>query len=325
MYPPKPSTTAGVRSFLSALALLALAGCSGKKAVAFQGYVEGEFVYVAAAEAGRLDRLMVTRGQQVASGDPLFVLESAHEAGAVRQARQQWTAAQAQLGDLLTGKRPPELEVLRAQLAQAVTKAGNSAATRVRNEAQGAVGGIPMATLDDSRADAEADAGHVRELRGQVAVAMLPARGEQIRAQTATVAAARAFLDQASWTLGQKAVAAAANALVFDTIYREGEWVPAGSPIVRMLPPENVKVRFFVPETLLGALTIGRGVSLHRDGAAADVPAKVTYVSAEAEYTPPVIYSNETRSKLVFMIEARPDPAQAPNLHPGQPVVVTLR
>jgi HlyD family secretion protein len=309
----------------AAVAVLALAGCSARKAVTCQGYVEGEFVYVAAAEAGRLDRLLVARGQQVSAGAPLFALESAREAGAVRQAQQQLNTAQAQLGDLRTGKRPPELDVVRAQLAQAETRAGNSAATRVRDEAQGAAGGIAMAALDDSRAAAEADAGHVRELRGQVAVAELPAREEQIRAQAATVAAARAFLDQAAWTLGQKAVAASAAGLVFDTIYREGEWVPAGAPVVRMLPPANVKVRFFVPEPLLGGLWVGRPVSLRCDGAPAEVPARVTYIATEAEYTPPVIYSNETRSKLVFMIEARPDPAQAPGLHPGQPVVVTLR
>jgi HlyD family secretion protein len=91
-----------------------------------------------------------------------------------------------------------------------------------------------------------------------------------------------------------------------------------------MLPPANVKVRFFVPEPLLGTLWVGRTVVLRCDGAASAVPAKVTYISAESEYTPPVIYSNETRSKLVYLIEARPDPAQARNLHPGQPVVVAL-
>ena len=325
MFHPNAPAAAGVRFFAASLALVALAGCSDKKPVTWQGYVEGEFVYVAAAEAGRLDRLQVARGQQVAAGSPLFNLESAREAGAVRQARQQLTAAEAQLGDLLTGKRPPELEVLRAQLAQAEIRAGNSAATRARDEVQKSVGGLAQAALEDSRAAAEADAGHVRELRGQVTVAGLPARAEQIRAQTATVAAARAMLDQASWTLDQKAVAARATGLVYDTIYREGEWVPAGSPIVRMLPPENVKVRFFVPETRLGGLSVGQAVGLRCDGARAEVPAKVSYISSEAEFTPPVIYSNETRSKLVFMIEARPDPAMAHNLHPGQPVVVALR
>jgi HlyD family secretion protein len=108
-------------------------------------------------------------------------------------------------------------------------------------------------------------------------------------------------------------------------MYREGEWVPAGSPVLRMLPPENVKVRFFVPQTLVGALAIGQNVVLHCDGCTANVPAKITFISPEAEYTPPIIYSNETRSKLVFMIEARPAPDKAVGLHPGQPVEVRLQ
>ena len=325
MRPPETLARTAAPFAAAVLSVLALAGCSGKQPVTYQGYVEGEFVYVAAAEAGRLDRLLVARGQQVAAGTPLFALESARETGAVRQAQQQLNAAQAQLGDLLTGKRPPELEVMRAQLAQGETKAGNSMATRVRNEAQAAAGGIATAALDDSRAEAEADAGQVREVRGQIAVAGLPARAEQIRAQAANRAAAKAFLDQATWSLGQKTVAASAAGLVFDTIYREGEWVPAGAPIVRMLPPANVKVRFFVPEPLLGGLWIGQQVALRCDGAAAPVPARVSYISTESEYTPPVIYSQESREKLVFMVEARFDPSVASKLRPGQPVDVEFR
>ena len=83
--------------------------------------------------------------------------------------------------------------------------------------------------------------------------------------------------------------------------------MPAGSPVVQMLPPQNVKVRFFVPETIVGATRRpAANVTIHCDGCAADVSAKITYVSSEAEYTPPVIYSNESRAKLVFMVEAHP-------------------
>jgi len=91
-----------------------------------------------------------------------------------------------------------------------------------------------------------------------------------------------------------------------------------------MLPPENIKVRFFVPERVLGTLSVGRRVSLHCDGCAAELPATVTYVSSQAEYTPPVIYSNETRGKLVYMIEAHPAPQDGAKLHPGQPLEVVL-
>ena len=306
-------------------ALLALAGCSGKTPPGYQGYVEGEFVHASSSEAGRLVRLSVTRGQRVQAGTPLFALESINEAAAQRQARQQLSAAEARLKDLRTGKRPQELDVVRAQLAQAVAEEKKSAADLVRDEAQLKAGGISNARLDETRARAESDAARTRELRSQLDVAGLSAREDQIKAQAANVAAARAALEQAEWKLNQKAVAASGAGVVFDLMYREGEWVQAGSPVVRLLPPENIKVRFFVPETHLGTLTIGKIVLLRCDGCPAEIPAKVTYISTESEYTPPVIYSNETRSKLVYMIEARPSADNALVLHPGQPVEVTPR
>jgi HlyD family secretion protein len=269
--------------------------------------------------------LSVTRGQRVRAGTPLFALESINEAAAQRQARQQLSAEEARLKDLRTGKRPQELDVVRAQLAQAVAEEKKSAADLVRDEAQFKAGGISSARLDETRARAAADAARTRELGSQLDVAGLSAREDQIKAQAANVAAARAALEQAEWKLNQKAVAASGAGVVFDLMYREGEWVQAGSPVVRLLPPENIKVRFFVPETHLGTLTIGKIVLLRCDGCPAEIPAKVTYISTESEYTPPVIYSNETRSKLVYMIEARPSADNALVLHPGQPVEVTPR
>ena len=302
-----------------------MTGCSGKQSPGYQGYVEGEFVHVSSSVAGRLDRLLVTRGQRIPAGTPLFALESINEAAAQRQARQQLSAAEAQLKDLRTGKRPQELDVIRAQLAQAVAEEKKSAADLVRDEAQYKAGGISGARLDETRARAESDAARIRELRSQLDVAGLSAREEQINVQTANAAAARAALEQAEWKLYQKAVAASGSGLVFDILYREGEWVQAGSPVVRLLPPENIKVRFFVPETVVGSLPIGKDVVLHCDGCPAAIPAKVTYISTESEYTPPIIYSNETRSKLVYMVEARPSADKAPDLHPGQPVEVRMR
>ena len=307
-----------------AAGLLALTGCAEKRETSYQGYVEGEFVYVAASEAGRLDRLLVARGDPVTSGKQLFQLEAENEAAARRQAEHQLGAAEAQLDDLRVGKRPLELAVIREQLAQASAEEKRAAANRVRDEAQFQAGGISVAQLDASRAAAESLTARVRELERQLDVAALPAREDQVRAQGAAVAAARAALDQAEWRLGQKTVSAAVAGRVYDTLYRVGEWVPAGRPVVRLLPPENVKIRFFVPEPVVGALSVGREIALRCDGCPSAVRAAVSYISAESEYTPPIIYSNETRSKLVYMIEARPSVGDAAKLHPGQPVEVFL-
>lgn len=316
------------RTALSAgcvLALAALAGCSHHDAPSYQGYVEGEFVYLSSSQAGTLAQLAVTRGQTVDSGVLMFTLESGSETAALNQARQQLASARAQLRDIQTGKRPVEIDVTKAQLAQATANARKAALQLTRDEAQYTAGGIPKAQLDDSRANAESSAAQVRELSYQIDVARLPGRQQQITAQSAQVEAAQAAVAQAQWKLDQKHVTAPARGRVYDTLFRIGEWVPAGSPVVQMLPPHNIKVRFFVPEAVVGALRPGRSLTIHCDGCAADVAAQITYVSNEAEFTPPVIYSNERRSKLVYMVEAHPAVGDADRLRPGQPVAVTLQ
>ncbi|MEM4988163.1 HlyD family efflux transporter periplasmic adaptor subunit [Collimonas sp. H4R21] len=309
---------------LAALGYLALAACTPNNDNDWQGYVEGEYVYVASSQAGRLDRLSVQRGQQAAAGAPLFMLESGDEIAAQRQAQRQLNAAEAQLADIKSGKRPQEQEVTRAQLAQAQAAASKAALQLSRDQLQFQAGGIAKQQLDDSRAAAETAAAQVRQWQSQLAVDRLPNREAQVRAQQAQVAAAQAVLEQADWKLAQKAVTATRSGLVFDTMYREGEWVAAGNPVLRMLPPENVKIRFFVPETVLGRLKVNQAVTLSCDGCQPNVAAHISYISTESEYNPPIIYSNQSRAKLVYMIEARPAPADAPKLHPGQPLEVRL-
>ncbi|MBB5189310.1 HlyD family secretion protein [Silvimonas terrae] len=309
---------------LSPVLTLLLTACGEPASNAWQGYVEGEYVYVATSQAGRLDQLSVQRGQQVREGQPLFALEAQNEAAAQRQAQQQLRAALAQLADMRSGKRPPEISVTRAQLAAAQITAHNAQTQLDRDEIQFAAGGVSRQQLDDSRTSAQSAAAQVTQLKNQLQVDALPGREQQINAQAAQVAAARATLEQASWKLDQKTVDATRSGLVFDTLYQPGEWVAAGNPVVRMLPPENIKVRFFVPEAEVGHLKTGQAVTIHCDGCEADIAARITFISSEVEYTPPVIYSNENRNKLVFLIEAHPNAKKAPALHPGQPVEVRL-
>ena len=299
--------------------------CSGETPSTYQGYVEGEYVHVASPVGGRLERLLVQRGQTVEAKARLFELEADQETAAKRQADEQLKASQAQLADLRVGRRNPELDVAKAQLAQAIAAEQQAAQQLKRDEAQFEVGGIPRAQLEDSRANHAIKAARVRELQGQLDVSRLPARQDQIRAQDAQVAAARAAASQSDWRLDQKQVSAAQGGLIVDTLYREGEWVPPGSPVVRMLPPQNVKLRFFVPQPVIGGLKPGRNLVVRCDGCEGEVPATVSYIAAEPEFTPPVIYSNETRAKLVFMVEARPSVENAVRLRPGQPVTVTLK
>ena len=254
-----------------------------------------------------------------------LALTSEPEAAAARQAKQMLQVSEARLADLQTGKRPPEIDVTRAQLMQAMAEKKKSADILKSYESQYEAGGVSLTDLISARAAVETNTALVRQIESELVVAALPARDQQIKAQTEQVAADRAALEQALWKLQQKEIASPRDGLVFDTLYREGEWVAAGNPVVQVLPPENLEVRFFVPEPLVGKLKLGQGVTVHCDGCSSEVPATITFISTQVEYTPPVIYSNENRSKLVFMVIAKPPVEKAAALHPGQPLEVTLQ
>lgn len=311
-----------MRLRIASVALIALVACTRDTPTTYQGYVEGEFVHIGSGVGGRLEKLLVSRGQTVEAGAPLFDLESAQETAAVTHADEALNAAKAQLADLGTGRRDAELDVVRAQLEQATAAEQQSALQLARDTAQLEAGGISRAQLEASRAKHDVDVARVRELRSQLGVADLPARPEQIRAQASQVAAARAAIDEARSRLDQKHVSTAQAGTVVDTMFRVGEWVPPNTAVVRLLPAANVKVRFFVPETSLALFPVGRKLTIRCDGCANAIEAAVSFVSTEPEFTPPVIYSNESRAKLVFMIEARAAEGTAAALRPGQPVEV---
>lgn len=311
------------RSFLMVAAIAAAcAACAKEGPTTYQGYVEGEFVHIGAGPGGRLEHLFVQRGQTIDADTPLFQLEASLESASVRQADETAAAARAQLADLKTGKRSAEIEVIRAQRDQAVIAERLSASQLERDTAQFDAGGIARAQLDKARTQHDVDAARVRELTGQLAVAEQSARPEQIRAQASQIAAADAARDQTQSRLDEKRLTAKQAGLIVDTLFREGEWVPPGAPVVRLLPPANVKIRFFIPQPSLSLFPLGTNVAIQCDGCPTGMTAAVSYIATEPEFTPPIIYSNDTRAKLVFMIEARPSDDAGRALRPGQPVTV---
>jgi len=309
--------------FAAAAALLA--GCSQNSTGSFQGYIEGEYVYVAAPLAGALTHLAVARGDAVKAGQLLFELERQSETAALAQAEKNLAQAQSQLDDLVKGKRPTEIASLTAQLARAQADLKLSAAQLARREQLGDSAVVSKEELDQARAQKDASQAQVNQLTADLATAKLGGRDDAIRAAQAAVESQRAARDKAQWAFDQKQQFAPVAAQVHDTLYRQGEFVAAGNPVVALLPPENLKVRFFVPQEKLPVVKIGGSVSVKPDGAAHPFTATVNYIATQAEYTPPVIYSRETRANLVFMIEAKFSPADAAELRPGQPVDVGVK
>ena len=303
---------------------LLLAACSAGEAP-LQGYAEGEYVRVAGPIAGTLVTLSVARGAPVQPGSPLFTLEAENEGAARREAEERVQTAEARLANLRKGRRPTELDTARAQLAQAEAAFRLSTAELARAEDLVKRNFQSRQSLDEARAANERDRARVSELKAALATAELPSRPDEIRAAEAEANAARQSLAQADWRLRQKKAVSSVAGTVTETLYVAGEWVNAGSPVVAILPPENVKARFFVPETKLGAVRLGQAVQLRCDGCAAPIEARVTYIAPQAEFTPPVIFSKDSRAKLVFLVEARPSPGDSAKLRPGQPLDVTLQ
>jgi HlyD family secretion protein len=315
-----------MRRLLSLLILVALAGCEKPATDALQGYVEGEFALVASSYAGQLQKLYVRRGDRVEAGKALFALEQENERAQRLEAEEQLKNSQARLANLQLAKRAPEIATVQAQLEQA-RAARALAKTQLAQQDKLFKGGFTsQVALDQARTTYEQSVGRVAEMEAQLRTARLPlGRDEERQGAEREVKAAQANLAQAAWRLEQKSVAAPVSALVQDTFFVEGEWVPAGRPVASLLPPGNVKVRFYVPETILGSIQTGREVVIGCDGCPQPIPAKVSYISSQAEYTPPVLYTREQRQKLMYLIEARPDPALAGGLRPGQPVDIRLK
>lgn len=138
----------------------------------------------------------------------------------------------------------------------------------------------------------------------------------------AAMRTSQARINSARTRLDRRRVASPASGTVQEVYFRVGEMVQSGQPIVSILPPGNIRVRFFVPQSEVPRIKLGEIIQIKCDGCPADLTAKVNFISTEAEFTPPVIYSKEERARLVFRIEALP--VQPDKLRVGQPVSAVL-
>lgn len=304
------------------LPLALLSACSEPAETSFPGYAEGEYVRVGAPLAGTLARLHLRAGDTVAAGAPAYVLEQASETAARQEALSRVGRAEAVLADLRKGARSDELATIAAELKAAEAARALSRANLERDRKLVSDQFISRARLDQSNAALAADQARVEQAAARLRTAQSGARSDQVAAATREVEAARAQLAQAQWRVDQKAQVAPVAGMVTEVAFRVGEFVPAGASVLTVLPPANVKARFFIPEKRLGQLRMGQAATISCDGCPAPIAARISFISPQAEYTSPLIYSKENRAALVFMIEATPTPGQAAVLHPGQPLTV---
>lgn len=311
-------------SFPALLAVLALAACDDSVgATTIQGYAEGEFVAIASTAGGRVIERPVVRGSVVKAGDLLFTLDATEATAARDRAAAQLAQAQADLADSLKGSRPEELAVIDAQIAEAQSALDLARIELARTQRLTATQVASRQGLDSARATVTQAVARLDALKAQRDTAMLGARDDRVLAARATVTAATAALADAEWQLSERRVSAPVAGIISETVRDPGEVVAAGAPVLTLLPQDGVKVRFFLPQTLLPQVKPGDTVRLACDGCAGDLAARITYVAPREEFTPPVVYTVSNRQTFVYLVEARQS-AGSTSLRPGQPLDVTL-
>lgn len=318
------------RPAIAALAVLLLAGGAGvwfmmrpqEIDVGFQGYVEGYLVFMSPEDSGRIERLAVDSADRVTQGQLLFELEASMQAAQRNEAEARLHQANAQLADLQAAlQRPEQIAILKAQEERAKAQLTLSQAELDRQRILFERGIAAKAQFDQARTAFERDRAAVEEAQRQIAAGQIAGRAAEIRAAEASVQAAEAALRQAETRLARRRVVAPDAAQVQDVYFRAGETVSAGQPVLALLPPENRRIRFYVPEPRLSTLALGTLVGFSCDSCPAGLQARISFIAREAEFTPPVIFSEEERAKLVFRIEARL--LDGYDLPIGLPVTVT--
>ncbi|MGD0141652.1 MAG: HlyD family efflux transporter periplasmic adaptor subunit [Rhizomicrobium sp.] len=267
---------------LSLIFLLLLAACGDHKPPAWLGYGEGDYSLIGAPQPGWVTHLAVQRGQPVKRGDFLFSLDNTHETAVRDQAAANLAQAKAELAQEQANNAYTQTE-LKRQTGLANARAG-----------------VPS-TFDSTLAAFRESQAHIDQLEGQI---------RQMEGA----------LTDAQYQLSQRHIVSQVDGQVQDIYFFQGEYAPASTPVVSVLPPANVFVRFFVPESEFAHVKLGQNVAISCDGCAANLTAKITFIAQQEEFTPPVIFSLDSRQKLVFKLEAR-----APGglkLNPGEPVEV---
>ena len=276
------------------------------------GYIEGESLFLAAPVAGTVSLIRAEEGQRVAAGAQLFAIDPATLSAEGEQARAQILEAQTQIASARANAQQAEAEAAAAAADVDKARRDLNRLLSVRRDDAAAVAGTDIDAAQAALREAQARLRAAREAA--------QARRAQIAAARAQESQARGGSREVDIRVGQLSPPAPSAARVEEIYFRPGEWVAANQPVVSLLPDDRIKVRFFVPEKEVARYRRGQTVRFSCDGCASGLTAKIGYVSPRPEFTPPVIFSRDSRDRLVFMVEA--SPARPANLMPGLPVDV---
>lgn len=288
------------------------------------GYIEGDYRYLVAPRSGWLKSVTVNLGDTLHRGQLAFNYRSDAEQFAVNQADAQLQSQIAQSQNLTTGARPEEIASLQAQLKSAQAQLLLAKQTLQRFQMLQRSGAVAQVQVDEMVAQVKTAQASVDSIQAQIRAANLPARKQTLTASIATSKAAKAALEKAQYDLSQLNVDSELAGEVSQVYYHTGEYVTQGQPIVQLLPKSSRKIIFYIPQDKLSTLKVGQVVKIQSIASQQPLSnATINYISPQASYTPPVIYSNENADKLTFRVEGvLNSTGNTPNLQVGQPVQV---
>ena len=264
-----------------------LAACDHTKRITLPGYIEGRYTYISSSFSGVLQTIYVHAGDWVQAGQPLFSLASLPESADLQASDARVQEAADRFKKITSIYNLQKSEFNRKQYLYKK-------------------GVISKEELDN-------------------ATTVYLQSYSDIKSSESNLSIQKADSTKANWAVQQKVIKAPVASLVFDTYYTQGELVSSASPVLSLLAPDKVKIIFFVSEKIVSQIKLRQNINASCDGCKKMIKAKITYISTNAEFTPPVIYSQEQRAELVYRIEAFPfieNDLIIP--HPGQPVSVHL-
>lgn len=301
-----------------------LEGTAGSNGT-YYGYVEADYKYIAPAHGGTLAEVAVREGQLVGAGALLFRQSSVKEQADLAAAMARANRLRARLDDSLTGQRPEEIAVIADTLSRAQADLDLAISNFKRTKSLVERGVISNAQYDKDQSNLDNANARLREIKAQMVVAQMPARPKQVRANEQELKAAEADADKARALLRETTTFALEDAVVERVFFDPGEQIGPSQPVVSLLTAGQMKAKFFVPQNKRSKFGLGTKLSVSCDGCVQDVLANVSRLAAEPEFAPPVIYSRDERSRMVFMVEARitlDDDGNTGGLQPGQPITV---
>lgn len=263
-----------------------LSACKKEATKPLQGYIDADYTYISSSFSGNLIKLNVARGNIINKGDLLFELDAQPEESQLNKAKANVAQAMAQIQIQKT-----QLEYQKV-LLQRYKKLIRS-------------GGISQEELDTTQNN-----------YNNAKISLI--------AQEASMQSSMAELTKTEWMRSNKKIYSPISGYVYDTYFTIGELVPETRPVLSLVASENLKVVFYIFEPLLATLQLKQTVNISYNGYNKTIPATISYISSKSEYTPPYIFSENTRTKFVYRIEAKPIQTALLHLHPGQPVSVHL-